>query len=228
MFYSSDDIFRVLEQALDTSQDTITNIHTSTQLLMILVNIIQANSIQGRKSTLEYDLFRTILALPLFLVNLGKMEPSGTNWRPPKDMYVTGYLANDVYRVTIKQYALYTFVVLTLVLLVWAGAVSVHCIREDVTPNLSDFPEIDFGSKVAALSSEGVEGNATGVLLKRLGNGRSCDIVERVKEKRMYVGVSGQTRADDEDEDIIKDVAGTVGLFTSKPEQRLQVAKKYA
>jgi hypothetical protein len=67
------------------------------------------------------------------------------------------------------------FVVLALVLLVWAGVVGVGwcCILGNITPNLSHFPEFDFGSKVGALSGARVVDNAIGVLLKKLGNGRS-------------------------------------------------------
>src|SRR6266496_5299656 len=122
-----------------------------------MFSIITAITISFNKdivgySNSVYQLFRNILALPLYYVNIGRMEPESDNldeiFRIPKDsdLNVKGYFAGEVYRVVISGY---TFTALSILTLLWCAGALLYCwMYASPAPNISAFPEINFGAKL--------------------------------------------------------------------------------
>lgn len=87
-----------------------------------------------------------------------------------------------------------------------------------VVPNVSRFPEINFASKCTDVRTER-DGTGAGVdvLLEGLGNANSKQIVERLREKKVFVGA---IRRDDISE-------GAIVLVTNDKVEELEVGNKY-
>ena len=133
-----------------------------------------------------YELFRNILALPLYYINIGRMEPESDNFdgifRIPKDsdLRMKGFFAGEVYRVVISGYSLYTFMALSILTLLWCAGSLLYCwIYAPLVPNISAFLEINFCTKLD-VEMQGV--------LSGLGNAQSRDVEKKVRKTRVLVG----------------------------------------
>ena len=188
-------------------------------IYVILLSVtINANSFLGTISTIEYDLFRGLLTLPMYFVNAGNLHEANrpsTELLPPEN-HVMGYIANDHYRLLISKYTLYTFTVLAFITLLWCVVICAYFwFRGRITPNTSAYPEVDFATKC----KEGEHGMAD--LLKGLGNANNINIEKRMSGKRVFVsGVKGVDENNNDDNAMIV-------LTTSNTGDELQMKRKY-
>src|SRR5438046_7538647 len=114
------------------------------------------------------------------------MEPESDNFdwifRIPKDsdLRMKGFFAGEVYRVVISGYSLYKFMALSILTLLWCAGALLYCwMYASPAPNISAFPEINFGAKLDVEMRD---------LLSGLGNAQSGDVEKKVKETRVWVG----------------------------------------
>jgi hypothetical protein len=179
-------------------------------LSIILALEISTNSGRGKSSTLENALFRNLIALPLYTFNLGTITPNVTNWEYPENFHTTGYFTKRIYRLVISGYSLYIFSILAGLTLVWCGLVLWYCWRQrGLPPNLSTFPEVDFGTKCV---------NGFDCCFSRLGNAGTRDIKSRISGKNIFVGAAKDN--DDIVPQIIFSSDGHVDALVARREYR--------
>ena len=192
--YRADEVLQALEFVFGSS-DVIQDVNSTRTVFSIYTatTISYNNNAVGSGST-PYELFRNILALPLYYVNIAKMSPVGDDplatYTIPRDsgLDVKGYFASSVHRIVISKYSLYAFVALSLSAIIWCGAVLTYCwVYAPLTPNVSAFPEINFAAKL----DDGMR-----VLLRGLGNANSRDVDKKLRGTTIRVGEIG--RSEDE------------------------------
>ena len=82
-------------------------------------------------------------------------------------------------------------------MIIWYSGIFVYCLMASyLAPNISEYPEIEFASKlVRTRVVNGMEDDMAGVL-EGLGNAHSGDIEDKVKGKRLFVRAAKPTDSD--------------------------------
>jgi hypothetical protein len=214
--YSAEDILDVLSYVLNSNTGREGNftlvLDVSQAFLTRIAGIILANSFLGVTSTVEHDLFRSLLTLPMYFVNAGMVKDNVLEGQHiPLENHIKGYLAKDHFLLTISKYTLYVYTALALFTLLWCVIICGYCWFEGgVLPNSSVYPEIDFAGKCRGNDS------GMGSLLKGLGNATSKEVEKRIAKKHVF---AGERRYGAEDGEVI--------LTTTKIGYELEAGRKY-
>jgi hypothetical protein len=197
--YDAQDILQIYDVALHVSADPdlLTNSTLAYQVLAqaqtimftYIIGLIDSTSVQGLQTGIEYELFRNFLALPLYTINYNKLR-TASEPLPPNLSYMmtTGYFGSVLCRVVIAKYSLYTFTVLGTSTLLWCGGILLYCwFAGTLTPNVSQYPELDLASKCTSTPCE-IERGGMETVLDGLGNSNSGGFEKRIKGKKLFVG----------------------------------------
>jgi len=72
---------------------------------------------------------------------------------------------------------------------VWSAVVFLYClISGGLPPNVSEYPEVDFASKIVSVSGQPETGGGLETLLKGLGNAKTGDLIPRFRDQKLFVG----------------------------------------
>ena len=196
--YSAADLFTVLEVAFNSRASE--NVTSTAGILSYISSLIAYDSAMfqpwyqeledsgiGERGLGDLVFLQNIMALPLCCVNTYHIHAHDKYVPPIDGSNVTSYFAKDIYRVVISKYSLYTFSTLAVIALLWSGIALLFCWNfGGVSPNVSQYPEVDFASKCSACPSESQE-SGTGVLLKKLRNANSEFIEDQIKENVIFI-----------------------------------------
>ena len=174
VFYSAADILKVFDLAFSTPPG-----QNVSALLTTIFWTINANSLSGRKSGLEAELFRNILAVPLYLYNYGTMGLQITD--DTSQMHVTGYLVETKYRITVAEWSLLTFLALSEIVLFWCFSVLIYAMLGGAIPNCSDYLDWDVMAKCVGTNKEFEE------LMRGMGDATGHLVRERIRGYRLFV-----------------------------------------
>ena len=187
--YSAPEVLDVLGYALNSNSQRNENftlvLDVSQSFLTQIASIILHNSFNGTTSNVEYDLFRTLLTLPMYYVNAGMITDHSVpeDQRIPLEHHIKGYLAKDHFQLRISKYTLYAYTALALMILLWCAVICGYCwFKGAATPNMSLYPEINFAAKCRD------DEFGMGCMLKGLGNSNSKEVEKQIAKMHVFVG----------------------------------------
>jgi hypothetical protein len=166
---SANGMFSVLETVLNMSD---TNPIVS-EMVVMLVEVLRTGDLGTKAAWTESDLLRSLLAFTLHWVS----DPV------PETSHVTGYVADETFRIIISTWSRYLFCTLGIGTVCWSGAILIYCSIIGTAPNSSLFPEFDFAAKVNAGRLGGFP-----ALLEGMGNTTSSEVKKRIKGQSVFVG----------------------------------------
>jgi hypothetical protein len=127
------------------------------------------------------EFLRNVMALPLYSSSTSDLG------EPLLDNLTTGYFVKNVYRLTISPFSLYTFTILSTILLGWSAVALVYCWRiGNLSPNMTQYPELDFAAQCCTSpnSSECLE---IGEEIRELNSSISTSLTNWVKPKMIFL-----------------------------------------
>src|SRR5579862_5744409 len=175
VLYSAADILKVFDLAFSIPPG-----QNVSALLTTIFWTINANSLSGRKSDLEVELFRNILAVPLYLYNYGTMGLQITD--DTLQMHVMGYLVETKYRITVAEWSLLTFLALAEIVHFWCFLVLIYALLlGGAIPNSSDYLDWDVMAKCVGTNKEFEE------LMRGTGDATGGSVSKRIRGYRLFV-----------------------------------------
>jgi len=191
--YAAQDVATVIARSLYTVGNPLApDTHTSAELVTYLAQTISPDAIGDVITDQEQEKLRNFLAIPLYYINARRIShvfhARDIN-QLPANMSVTGYFAKDAYRIVYSLWSIVTFIVLACFTLVWSALVFLYClISGGLPPNVSDYPEVDFASKIVSHSRQPETTGGLETLLKGLGNAKTGDLILRFRDKKIFIG----------------------------------------
>jgi hypothetical protein len=129
------------------------------------------------------DFLRNTLALPLYSSSAG--DQANPDYLPY--YLTTGYFVKDVDRLIISAYSLYTFTVLSMILLAWSASALVYCSWiEGFSPSMTQYPELDFAAQCCT-SRNPSECPGIGEEIRELNSSISSNFTTWVKPKIIFL-----------------------------------------
>jgi len=153
-------------------------------------------------SQLPLTILRGLLAVPIQFATMAwewvnATTTNTTEFALPPDLETQASIAKTTYLAKAKPWTVCVFIGLTSLLLVWCNAVFLWILRQKTAaPNMSDFVEVDIGSKAAApieevlnqgRNPEELEDWQTRLKRARLGNGETRFVVKALKDSNIRV-----------------------------------------
>jgi len=156
-------------------------------------------------SKLPLVLLRGLLTVPIQFATMAwewvnaTATTNTTEFALPPDLETTASIVNTTYRAKAKPWTVCVFMILTALLLIWCNSMLLWILtQKTAAPNLSEFVEVDIGSKTTVLPgllggpSEEETGNdvvpwSTMLRDAGLGNAETRAVVERLKNSNIRV-----------------------------------------
>jgi len=233
-----------------TNDDTITVDALLFQLGWLL-RLYQDDYGDDKESPLTY--LRGFLTIPLQFYTAAFIYANATSARNgisiegidlslPSDLVTKVSAALTRPRAIAKQWTFWVFTGTASVLILWCWSIFVWILKQEtISPNISSFAEIDFGSRWFLSNSQrvlggnnqsAVEGFQSMLRDKSLGNAKTKDIVEAVKDSILRVAAV-QDSTSTENEEVI--VLATAAMNSTEENlerveglRRLEPNKKYS